>query len=99
MRKPSCLISWTQPGPDGGRSAGDGRQGGTATPVCVAFRDFSSFQVVPIWRGFSAHRNQDFFKIPCSRVGIPGPLLVAIAKLVGLLRDPTATAASRVLAA
>jgi hypothetical protein len=27
MRKPSCLISCTQPGPDGTRSAGDGRQG------------------------------------------------------------------------
>ena len=26
-RKPSCLISWTQPGPDGGRSARNGRQG------------------------------------------------------------------------
>src|SRR5262245_57071787 len=28
MRKPSCLISCTQPAPDGGRSARDGRQGG-----------------------------------------------------------------------
>jgi hypothetical protein len=27
MRKPSSLISWIQSGPDGGRSAGDGRQG------------------------------------------------------------------------
>jgi hypothetical protein len=27
MRKPSCLISCTQPGPEGGRSARDGRQG------------------------------------------------------------------------
>jgi len=27
MRKPSCLISCSQPGPDGGRSAGDGKQG------------------------------------------------------------------------
>ena len=26
-RKPSCLISRTQPGPGGGRSVGDGRQG------------------------------------------------------------------------
>ena len=25
--KPSCLISWTQSGPDGGRSAFDGRHG------------------------------------------------------------------------
>jgi hypothetical protein len=27
MRKPSCLISCSQPGPEGGFSAGDGRQG------------------------------------------------------------------------
>jgi hypothetical protein len=27
MRKPSCLISCSQSGPDGGRSAGNGRQG------------------------------------------------------------------------
>jgi hypothetical protein len=27
MRKPSSLISWIQSGPDGGRSAGEGRQG------------------------------------------------------------------------
>ena len=26
-RYPSCLISWTQSGPDGGRSAAEGRQG------------------------------------------------------------------------
>jgi len=27
MRKPSSFISWIQSGPDGGRSAGEGRQG------------------------------------------------------------------------
>jgi hypothetical protein len=27
MRKPSCLISWIQPGPEGGALAGDGRHG------------------------------------------------------------------------
>jgi hypothetical protein len=27
MRKPSCLISCNQPGPEGGAFAGDGRQG------------------------------------------------------------------------
>src|SRR5262249_6494183 len=27
MRKPSCLISWIQPGPEGGAVAGDGRDG------------------------------------------------------------------------
>jgi hypothetical protein len=26
-RYPSCLISWTQSGPDGGRSAAEGRHG------------------------------------------------------------------------
>jgi hypothetical protein len=27
MRKPSCLISWSQPGPEGGALAGEGRHG------------------------------------------------------------------------
>ena len=27
MRKPSCLISWSQPGPEGGAFVGDGRHG------------------------------------------------------------------------
>src|SRR6516225_4958498 len=29
IRKPSCLISWSQPGPLGGDLAGDGRHGST----------------------------------------------------------------------
>ena len=29
MRKPSCLISWSQPGPEGGALAGEGRHGST----------------------------------------------------------------------
>jgi len=36
MRKPSSFISWIQPGPGGGRSAGEGRQGSINADTRVA---------------------------------------------------------------
>ena len=58
MRKPSSLISWIQSRPDGGRSAGDGRQGPTNAETRIG-GDFSG-QRPPASRrsarGIAAHK-------------------------------------------
>jgi hypothetical protein len=52
MRKPSSFISWIQPAPDGGRSAGEGRQGSINADTRIA-RDFSGRRPLPSSRSAS----------------------------------------------
>ena len=54
MRKPSSLISWTQPEPDGGQSAGEGRQGSINADTRIA-GDFSGYQPNAV----KPHRQRD----------------------------------------
>src|SRR5262249_35071210 len=58
MRKPSSLTSWIQPGPDGGRSAGEGRQGSinADTRIAEGFRA-SADTVKPRVRGICSSTN------------------------------------------
>jgi hypothetical protein len=56
MRKPSCLISWSQFEPVGGFLAGDGRQGSTK-PTVPRLRINMGWEMAPCLVGVQRRTN------------------------------------------